>query len=131
MAQTDARKMAANQAVHLEVRAGIRPHANTIPCASCGHVFDGKRRHEWHHNLGYEREHWFSAIVLCAVCHYRAHHPRATHCKRGHEFTKANTQIRKNGTRWCKQCNRDRLKKKRTAAWWRARKARKAAQHDG
>lgn len=29
-----------------------------------------------------------------------------THCKRGHEFTKDNTYIQKNGTRCCRTCQR-------------------------
>lgn len=31
---------------------------------------------------------------------------RQLRCKRGHEFTPENTTIRKNGTRWCKECAR-------------------------
>jgi len=51
---TDRLQRAANQAVHLEVSAGIRPHANEIHCSDCGHIhFAGERRHEWHHHLGY------------------------------------------------------------------------------
>jgi hypothetical protein len=34
-----------------------------------------------------------------------------THCKRGHEFTPANTYIRSNGTRWCLTCAYERSKK--------------------
>src|SRR5207247_4303104 len=33
---------------------------------------------------------------------------RKTHCKRGHEFDKANTYICKEGKRMCRQCKRDR-----------------------
>ena len=32
----------------------------------------------------------------------------ATHCKRGHEFTPANTITRANGHRMCLTCQRDR-----------------------
>ena len=38
---------------------------------------------------------------------------RATHCKHGHEFTPENTRIRRDsaqGTRTCKQCQRDRAR---------------------
>ena len=128
MAQIDPMKIAANQAVHLEVRAGLRPHANTIPCSECGHVYKpGERRHEWHHHLGYKREHWFSAIVVCTTCHGK-HSAAAlkTQCKHGHEFTPSNTARRKNGTRECRACSRARRKKIRTAKWWRERRARKA-----
>lgn len=31
---------------------------------------------------------------------------KATHCKRGHEFTKENTNIRTSGRRQCKTCKR-------------------------
>lgn len=31
-----------------------------------------------------------------------------THCKHGHEFTESNTYVRKNGTRACKACGRER-----------------------
>lgn len=107
----------ANQAVHLEVRAGIRPHANAIPCSDCGHIYaPGERRHEWHHHLGYEREHWFSVLVVCTSCHGK-HSAKAlwTHCKRGHEFSAANTGRNKNGTRRCRECAklRERNRKRR------------------
>lgn len=32
----------------------------------------------------------------------------ATHCKRGHGFTEANTYVSSSGTRTCKECRRDR-----------------------
>ncbi len=35
---------------------------------------------------------------------------KKTHCKHGHEFTKENTSIRKDGTRACKSCHRIRKK---------------------
>lgn len=46
----------------------------------------------------------------------RNRHPsrQKTHCKRGHEFTEANTYIRKNGTRLCRTCHNDRRRKKPT-----------------
>ena len=43
----------------------------------------------------------------------RLHH--AGHCKHGHPFTKANTYIKKNGTRFCRACNRNRQAKYRLA----------------
>lgn len=36
-----------------------------------------------------------------------------THCKRGHEFTAENTYINKNGSRICRQCVRERRRRKR------------------
>lgn len=119
-------KTGANQLVNLEIRAGLRPHPNAVPCSKCGHVWrDGERRHEWHHHLGYAREHWTSAIVLCTTCHAGEHDKaKATHCKHGHEYTPTNTHRRKNGTRECKQCRRNQKKRQRTASWWRARRER-------
>ena len=35
-----------------------------------------------------------------------------THCKRGHEFNKTNTGIRKNGCRYCKRCEHERYLKR-------------------
>lgn len=108
MTWTKQMKRSANQAVHLEVRAGIRPHANAIPCSECGHIRtdEDHRRHEWHHHLGYDREHWFSVVVLCTTCHGRhSAHAQQTHCKYGHEFTPENTITRKGRRgRFCRTC---------------------------
>lgn len=38
---------------------------------------------------------------------------RATHCKRGHEFTPANTHVRTNGDRSCRKCDADRARERR------------------
>ena len=35
---------------------------------------------------------------------------RPTHCRRGHEMTPENTYVRKNGSRRCRQCRRNRDK---------------------
>lgn len=35
---------------------------------------------------------------------------RKTHCKHGHEFTRENTRWRKDGSRYCRTCGRDRQK---------------------
>lgn len=101
-------KQAARQVVHWEVRAGLRPHANVVPCSQCGHLWKpGERRHEWDHHLGYDRENWFAVVVVCTVCHAsRGQKARQTHCIRGHEFTPGNTDRRKNGTRSCRQCQK-------------------------
>jgi len=37
-----------------------------------------------------------------------------THCKHGHEFTPENTYIRPNGTRKCRACNRETLRRRAT-----------------
>lgn len=40
---------------------------------------------------------------------------RKTHCNNGHEFTPENTYVTKNGSRQCKRCTADRMKR----AYWR------------
>jgi hypothetical protein len=45
-------------------------------------------------------------IVLCRACHIRRHHEkRQTHCKRGHELTRANLYVKpSSGTGECRTC---------------------------
>lgn len=38
---------------------------------------------------------------------------RKTHCKHGHEFTAANTEIRPGGGRGCRECSRNKLRRRR------------------
>jgi hypothetical protein len=49
---------------------------------------------------------------------------KQTTCIHGHTYTPENTGTKKNGTRFCLQCRRNRENKKRTAAWWSARRQR-------
>jgi hypothetical protein len=118
--QSDTIKVCANQAIHLEVRAGIRPHANSVPCSLCGHVYStGERRHEWHHHMGHSREHWFSAVVVCTSCHGKQSlKAKLTKCGRGHDFSASNTYRNKNGTRRCRACQviRDRKRRQKVNA---------------
>ncbi len=44
---------------------------------------------------------------------------RKTHCLRGHPFDAENTQIRRDGSRECRICNRDRAR-----SWWRVNRGR-------
>lgn len=122
-------KVAARYAVNLEVRTGRLQKPNDLPCADCGHVYDGGMRHEYDHHLGYDREHWLSVQAVCVACHVRRDSPKAnqTHCVHGHEYTDANTGRHANGRRFCRQCRRQRESAKRTAEWWRIRRERKAA----
>jgi hypothetical protein len=46
------------------------PAASTLPCAECG----GKAN-QYHHHLGYEREHREHVLPVCGPCH-RKLHPR-------------------------------------------------------
>lgn len=48
----------------------------------------------------------------------RWHH--ATHCKRGHEFTPANTIRRKDGWRSCRECQSLKTQRRRLSGWWRS-----------
>lgn len=48
--------------------------------------------------------------------------PRATHCRRGHEFTPENTMVRPNGRRQCRICKR---KREASVAFREARNARR------
>lgn len=61
---------AARAAVLRAVKAGRLPHASTVACADCGHVYtEGERRHEYDHHAGYEREHWLTVEAVCTLCH--------------------------------------------------------------
>ena len=53
-----------------ELRRGLRPHPNTLPCADCGHEFrDDGRRHVYDHYLGYAPEHYGNVEAVCDFCH--------------------------------------------------------------
>lgn len=45
---------------------------------------------------------------------YAAQNKRKTHCKRGHEFTEANTRLNGKGHRWCRKCTHDYDKARRS-----------------
>lgn len=47
---------------------------------------------------------------------HRSARAQQTHCKRGHEFTEANTRRNRNGTRRCRTCERQRAKEARRRA---------------
>ena len=115
-------KKQARQRINVLVRTGKIAHPNTIPCVDCGHVYaDGERRHEYDHHLGYAAEHHYSVQSVCTTCHAKRDNSKAnqTHCRKGHEFTVENTIIRKNGTRHCRECERNRDRNRRDATFWR------------
>ena len=53
--------------------------------------------------------------------------PRKTHCARGHELSGANLYKRRNGTRECRQCSRDRARAAEAFKAARKRKKRRAS----
>lgn len=65
-------KEAASHAVSHAIRRGELPDPNRVPCSECGHgnpPFGKRRRHEYHHHLGYEKENQLKVKVLCSRCH--------------------------------------------------------------
>lgn len=102
----DGDRKQARQRINVEVRTGRRPHPNTLPCADCGHVWAGDRRHEYDHHLGYGSAYHLEVQAVCTICHARRDSAKArqTHCAHGHEFTPENTYLKTNGTRACREC---------------------------
>ena len=64
-------KKQARRRVNYLIDIGILPKPNGLPCSSCGHEYDGERRHEYHHVDGYDSESHEKVAVLCAKCHHR------------------------------------------------------------
>lgn len=64
----DPLKTAARNAVKSAIARGELAHWNTAICAHCG----GAAVH-YHHQNGYEREHWLDVIPLCRLCHSNEH----------------------------------------------------------
>jgi hypothetical protein len=54
----------ARRAVRYAVASGRMNRAATFICVSCGN-----QAREWHHYLGYHRDHWLDVIPLCVPCH--------------------------------------------------------------
>jgi hypothetical protein len=60
----------ARHRINREVRRGIRPHPNLLPCVDCGHIWKPhQKRHEYDHYLGYAAEHHLDVQVVCTSCH--------------------------------------------------------------
>lgn len=70
--------------------------------------------HQIHHTCGQRLCVNVDHLVALSPKDHMALH-RVTHCKRGHEFTEANTRHRSRaeGGRACRRCNRERMQKTR------------------
>lgn len=124
----DGDRKQARRRINVEVREGRRVHPNTLPCASCGHVWSpGERRHEYHHHLGYAAEHHYAVEPLCTACHAAESTAGITHCPHGHEYTPENQIVNSRGHRRCRTCAHERDRARRPAGYWRERRARKKA----
>ena len=88
-------KDAARGAVFSAVESGRLVPADR--CEKCGSASEIEAHHP-----DYDRP--LEVKWLCVKCH-RAEH-RKTHCVHGHEYTAANTYFRKNGDRFCAECQR-------------------------
>lgn len=58
----------AQRAVNLAVRRGEMPHIKTQKCSQCE-----KQARHYHHDKGYDIEHWLDVIPVCARCHRLIH----------------------------------------------------------
>lgn len=119
----DGDRVQARQRVNVEVRTKRRPHPNTLPCVDCGHVWGpGGRRHEYDHSKGYDAEHHLEVEAVCTTCHAQRDSSKAkqTNCVHGHAFTEENTGRKPNGTRFCRECRRqrDRRRSPRGSEHW-------------
>lgn len=64
----DGDKSQARKRINSDVENGLRPAANDLYCAMCGHK-GPDRRHEYHHAMGYGKEHHYDVLPLCSKCH--------------------------------------------------------------
>ncbi len=65
-------KKKARARINTDVETGIRPSPNKLFCSLCGHI-GNDLRHEYHHPLGYSKEHQNDTIPLCSKCHHEQH----------------------------------------------------------
>lgn len=66
----DGDKRQARARTNHAVQTGLLPSPAMLPCTDCGHVTDGKRRHEYDHYLGYAAEHQLTVQAVCSRCHH-------------------------------------------------------------
>ena len=130
MPPTDNKKLARYK-VNLEVMTGRMTNPNDLNCVDCGHK-GNDRRHEYDHHLGYDVSHHLDVEAVCTICHHKRDCPKAnqTHCIHGHLFDSANTIIKSNGMRQCRECRKAFDKKRgRDAAFWRAYRAKRRSRY--
>ena len=65
-------KIQARKRINSDVELGLRPNPNDLYCSFCGHK-DGDKRHEYHHHMGYDKDHHYDVIPLCTTCHRGEH----------------------------------------------------------
>lgn len=68
----DGDRLQARSRINHDVRMGLRPNANDLHCAFCGHK-GCDRRHEYHHHMGYAARHHNDVLPVCSTCHAEVH----------------------------------------------------------
>lgn len=84
--------------VHMWVH---RHYGKAAKCEICG-ATNPDKRYEWANVSGEYRRERSDFRELCQSCHKK--HDHGNKCKRGHEYTAANTYIRGDGNRQCRAC---------------------------
>ena len=54
--------------VNRAIKKGYLADPKSLPCINCGNQAEN-----YHHHLGYDRNHWLDVQALCKKCHVRAH----------------------------------------------------------
>ena len=85
----------------------VKHYGNATRCELCNSK--KAKRFEWAIISGKHRRDINDYMELCPSCHRKL--DKGNYCKRGHEFTKENTYLRKEGWRVCRQCQRERFLK--------------------
>lgn len=132
----DGDRIQARLRVNQAVRRGDIARPNDLPCKDCGALWvPGAPRHSYDHYKGYAAVHHLTVEPVCARCHHARDNvkKKQTHCVNGHVFDTANTIIRRNGCRACRECRRahERKRAPRGSDYWRALNQRRRKSHGG